>query len=100
MSSAQWYFIKGLLDARTAAKVCIVGSKYKKELEGIVPPESIPECLGGGYKGYNEPFAFDVSEGGLLAYPHRQYPFVADDGEMKVSADDVRASVPVAEAEA
>ncbi|CAE7853718.1 unnamed protein product, partial [Symbiodinium microadriaticum] len=86
-----WYFIKGLLDTRTAAKVAIVGSKFMKELEADVLPEAIPECLGGDYKGYNEPFAFDVSEGGLLAYPHMRYPFEGG-SDLKVRADELEVS--------
>jgi hypothetical protein len=93
-----WYIIKGWLDARTAAKVVIVGAKYKKELEADVDPKYIPQQLGGTYTGYNEPFHFDVSEGGLLCYPHRQYPFDGPcvgggDGGGKISADDVQVSV-------
>ena len=76
-----------------------MGSKYKKDLEADVPPSSIPTSLGGTYSGYNEPFPFDVSPAGLLAYPHRQYPFAPDaesseGGDKKVSAEDVSVVVP------
>eukprot|EP00602_Paraphysomonas_sp_CaronLab_P008996 CAMPEP_0185023696 /NCGR_PEP_ID=MMETSP1103-20130426/6342_1 /TAXON_ID=36769 /ORGANISM="Paraphysomonas bandaiensis, Strain Caron Lab Isolate" /LENGTH=339 /DNA_ID=CAMNT_0027556411 /DNA_START=34 /DNA_END=1053 /DNA_ORIENTATION=+ len=70
-----WYFIKGMLDVRTAAKVSFMGSNYLSTLEQEVPLESIPTSLGGRYEGYNEAFEFDTSEGGLLAYPHVEYPF-------------------------
>jgi hypothetical protein len=32
--------------------------------------------LGGNYQGWNTPFDFDRAEDGLLAYPHRSFPFV------------------------
>lgn len=34
-----------------------------------IPFESIPECLGGGFKLYNEPYEFDLSESGPLFTP-------------------------------
>jgi hypothetical protein len=34
-----------------------------------VPFESIPQCLGGGFKLYNEQYFFDYSETGALYYP-------------------------------
>lgn len=74
-----------------------MGSKYKKELEAEIDPKFIPQSLGGTYTGYNEPFLFDTTEGGLLSYPHREYPFVESsdggDGGGKISADDVQVGV-------
>jgi hypothetical protein len=32
--------------------------------------------LGGNYQGWNTPFNFDQAEDGLLAFPHRTFPFV------------------------
>lgn len=70
-----WYFVKGLLDVRTASKVNFISSPFLNTLATEVPLDSIPVSLGGNYQGWNTPFEFDQSEDGLLAYPHRQYPF-------------------------
>lgn len=52
-----------------------ISSPFLNTLATEVPLDSIPVSLGGNYQGWNTPFEFDQSEDGLLAYPHRSYPF-------------------------
>ena len=59
----------------TASKVNFISSPFLTPLSNEVPLDSIPVCLGGNYHGWNSPFEFDQSEDGLLAFPHRSYPF-------------------------
>jgi hypothetical protein len=47
----------------------MVGSNFMPLLEEDIPLEHIPERVGGLYKPYNEPYAFDLSVGGALHYP-------------------------------
>eukprot|EP00601_Ochromonadales_sp_CCMP2298_P025263 CAMPEP_0173284176 /NCGR_PEP_ID=MMETSP1143-20121109/7877_1 /TAXON_ID=483371 /ORGANISM="non described non described, Strain CCMP2298" /LENGTH=504 /DNA_ID=CAMNT_0014222123 /DNA_START=9 /DNA_END=1524 /DNA_ORIENTATION=- len=69
-----WYFIKGFLDEDTIAKINMCGPNYLPVLLEDITFENIPECLGGGFKQYNEAFVFDTSEGGplmeVLAHTH------------------------------
>eukprot|EP01034_Spumella_vulgaris_P029848 gene29847-36968_t len=57
-----WYFVKGLLAAKTIAKVSVMGSAFQEELAKEIRPENIPKIIGGPYVGYQEyiPFAFDL----------------------------------------
>lgn len=73
--NTMWYFVKGLLDVRTASKVNFISSPFLSALSAEVPLSSIPVSLGGSYQGWNTPFEFDQSEGGLLVYPSRTYPY-------------------------
>lgn len=45
------------------------GTNYMPVLLADTTMESIPECLGGTFKLFNEPFEFDCSVGGPLHYP-------------------------------
>lgn len=60
---------------RTAAKVNFISSPFLPTLQAEIPIDYIPESLGGNYRGWNTPFEFDQAEDGLLAYPHRSFPF-------------------------
>lgn len=68
MFNTLWYFIKGLLDASTVAKVAITGADFMETLLKDMPIESIPKKYGGLYEGNNTPFAFDLSEDGPFQY--------------------------------
>lgn len=59
-----WFFIKGLLDQNTVGKVRISGSDYLQRMQADISIDSIPECMGGKYKGYNTFFKFDLSAEG------------------------------------
>lgn len=37
-----WWFVQGLLAARTIAKISVLGSDFKTEIEKEVPPENLP----------------------------------------------------------
>eukprot|EP01038_Epipyxis_sp_PR26KG_P013277 gene13277-17790_t len=67
--NAMWFFIKGLLDEFTLAKISLTGSSYMAELQEDISIENIPEILGGKNKSYNEPYIFDISVGGPLYCP-------------------------------
>lgn len=54
-----WFFIKGLLAARTVAKVNISGSSYMSELEKDIPKDKIPAMVGGTYKDNRTSFPFN-----------------------------------------
>lgn len=64
--NTMWYFCKGLLDSRTLAKVNVHGYTFLDELCKEIPITSIPKHFGGQYMGYNDPFEFDWSKGGLM----------------------------------
>lgn len=42
-----WKVVQTFLDARTKAKVKILGSQFHKEIEPFIDIEQLPECLGG-----------------------------------------------------
>lgn len=54
---------------RTIAKINLCGSDYMDVLLKDMTIENIPERLGGKFKPYNEPYAFDTSPGGPLYAP-------------------------------
>lgn len=54
-----WYFIKGLLAARTIAKVSVMGTSYLEEIKKEISIESLPDMAGGNLKGSLEYFSFD-----------------------------------------
>ncbi|KAF0482752.1 sec14 cytosolic factor [Gigaspora margarita] len=45
--SSVWSFVRPLLDEVTAAKIVILGSKYKQTLLENIPAENLPVSLGG-----------------------------------------------------
>lgn len=59
--NALWYFIKGLLAARTLSKISIMGTDFQSELEREISTEFIPSLIGGQYnRGIEyESFAWD-----------------------------------------
>lgn len=59
--NALWYFIKGLLAPRTLAKVSIMGSNFRAELEADIDQQFIPALVGGTYTGgmSYEPLVWD-----------------------------------------
>lgn len=61
--NAVWYVVKGLLAARTIAKVSVRGSDYMAELLKEIDKDHLPAMVGGFYKGYTEyvPFPFDIT---------------------------------------
>lgn len=70
LANTLWYFCKGLMDPKTIAKVSMNGYNFLEELKKEIPITSIPAHFGGTYEGYNEPFPFDWSDGGLMdLYP-------------------------------
>lgn len=59
-----WYFLKGLLSAKTVAKVSLSGAAFMSEMEKDIDPQFIPSSIGGAYNvdGANqELFAFDIA---------------------------------------
>eukprot|EP01041_Mallomonas_annulata_P000532 gene532-1010_t len=64
-----WYFIKGLLDPNTIAKVAIYGSDFSESILKEISFENLSTKFGGGFEGGNEPFCFDTSPCGPLYYP-------------------------------
>ena len=48
--TAIWSIIKGMLDEATVKKIEIVGSNYKNKLLESIPPENLPDFLGGNCK--------------------------------------------------
>lgn len=67
--STIWYFVKGLLDIRTAAKVTMTNSSdIPRALQDEVPVESIPTFIKGGKYDFSKeaPFQFDLSEFGPM----------------------------------
>lgn len=40
-----WYFVQGLLAARTLAKIAVLGSDFKGEIQKDVPAEFLPSKL-------------------------------------------------------
>lgn len=64
-----WYFIKGMLDPNTIAKVNIFGSDFYPTLIQEFPLEHIPTICGGTWEAVNEPFLFDTKIGGALYTP-------------------------------
>lgn len=64
--NTMWYFCKGLMDARTIAKVTVHGYTFLEELSKEIPLSSIPKHFGGEYEGYNDAFDFDWSAGGPM----------------------------------
>ena len=65
--STIWYFVKGLLDARTAEKVTTSSTDFKKTLVKEITVDNIPSFMGGNYDFKKEPdFEFDISELGPL----------------------------------
>lgn len=62
-----WYFCKGLMDAKTIAKVNVMGYNFLQDLSKEIPITSIPHHFGGEYMPpYNKDFDFDWSPGGLM----------------------------------
>ena len=68
--STVWYFVKGLLDTRTASKVTTTNSSsVVQALADEVPATSIPTFLNGKYDFSKEPdFVFDMSTFGPLHF--------------------------------
>lgn len=64
--NAAWYFIQGLLSARSAAKIMVVGTDYKKHIEKEIPLDSLPDFLGGTRKIGALPFTFDNDVDGIF----------------------------------
>lgn len=50
-------------------KVAMCGTSYMSTLLDDFLLENIPECIGGKFRLFNEPFPFDLSESGPLHYP-------------------------------
>lgn len=88
LMSGHKYFPFSSHKHRTAAKVNFISSPFLPTLQTEIPLDFIPESLGGNYRGWNTPFEFDQSEDGLLAYPHRYYPFTPS----KISGDEEQSS--------
>lgn len=58
-----WYFVKGLLSAKTVAKISLTGSSFMAEMEKDIEPQFVPSNIGGAYNvdGANqESFTFDT----------------------------------------
>jgi hypothetical protein len=67
--STIWYFVKGLLDANTAAKVTTSSTDFVKTLKNEVTADNIPMFMGGKFNSITEPaFAYDLSELGPLHF--------------------------------
>ncbi len=64
--STVWYFVKGLLDVRTAAKVTTSSTDFLRTLSNEVTIENIPAIIGGKYPHQDLNVQFDTSEFGLL----------------------------------
>mmetsp|Transcript_20349 Transcript_20349/g.34288 ORF Transcript_20349/g.34288 Transcript_20349/m.34288 type:complete len:338 (-) Transcript_20349:326-1339(-) len=64
--NTMWYFCKGLMDAKTIAKVTVHGYNFLADLSKEIPISSIPKHFGGEYEGYNDAFEFDWSPGGPM----------------------------------
>jgi len=69
-----WFFVQGLLDPRTVAKISILGSDYGAALAETIPPDSLPVQFGGPMELVNGPFAFDTGPGGALYTPPGPLP--------------------------
>ena len=69
--NALWQFItyQGWIEPSTIAKISSYGADYLEKLQKDVPMSSIPVCVGGKLQAYNEPFDFDLGEGGALYWP-------------------------------
>ena len=67
--SALWLFVKMFLDAKTIAKIRMLPSDYMPQLLEEIPLESIPERLGGSYKGDNEYIKLQTEVGGVYYRP-------------------------------
>ena len=63
--NALWLFVKMFLDAKTIAKILMLSSSYMSQLLEEMPLESIPERLGGKYKGDNEFIKLNTEVGGI-----------------------------------
>jgi len=60
-----WVFVRLFLDENILRKITMASTNYTIEvLEKEMPRESIPDRVGGLYKGYNTDFSFDISETG------------------------------------
>lgn len=68
-----WWFVKGLLQARTIAKVEVVGSNYQAVLQQAIHDDHLPEHLGGTFSGEPKGYIFDISEGGLLDITYKSF---------------------------
>ena len=58
-----WFFVKGLMSAKTVAKVSLNGGAFMSEMEKDIDQQFIPSCIGGAYNvdGANqELFIFDT----------------------------------------
>jgi len=64
--TALWNFIKMFLHPRTVAKFAFLSGSYYTEIAKELAPESIPERLGGEYKGFNPKTTFRTQPGGPL----------------------------------
>jgi hypothetical protein len=51
------------------AKISLSNGNFMDTLMKDITFENIPQILGGGHAGYNEPYEFDISETGPLHYP-------------------------------
>lgn len=49
-----WYFIKGMLSARTISKVSVLGTSYQKEMQKMVDVKSLPDLVPGGERKMND----------------------------------------------
>jgi hypothetical protein len=53
-----WFFIKGLLAAKTVAKISMMGATFMDEIEKEIRRENIPALVGGPYIGYQQYVAY------------------------------------------
>ena len=69
--NALWQFItyQGLIEPSTLAKITMNGTDYLDKIQKEIPLTSIPEVVGGKLRTSNEPFQFDLREGGALYWP-------------------------------
>lgn len=81
-----WYFIKGLLAAKTVSKITLYGGAYINEIAKEIPRASLPSLVGGPYVGYQNYVSFPFD---------RQY--LCCDGKAASSASSAAASSGVKE---
>jgi len=88
----------------TLSKISFNGSNYYTALTKEISLENIPVRFGGLFEGGDEPFQFDLSEGGPLHYPGAPTPdqFVTNstvsvppDKKEQLSEEVVEGSLPV-----
>lgn len=72
---AAWYFIQGLLSAKTVAKICVLGTDFTGRITRDVSLSSLPKFLKGTREEIGAPFEFDTTEGGLLGHHPADWNF-------------------------